>query len=71
MVIAFIPDMRIATECLECKEKVTIYIIREDWERWKAGEQIQDAFPYLSINDRELLVSRICETCFDRLFKEI
>jgi len=38
---------------------------------WKSGELIQDALSELGPEDRELLISRICSTCFDDLFKKI
>ena len=40
-----------------------------DYLDWKDGELIQNAFPYLSASERELLVSGICPTCWDKMFK--
>ena len=32
------------------------------------GALIQDAMPYLSADDRELLISGTCGACFDKMF---
>lgn len=34
-----------------------IDITQEQWNRWKAGELIQDVCPHLSVDDREYLIS--------------
>jgi redox-regulated HSP33 family molecular chaperone len=55
-------------KCQFCKK---VYIIKarpEQIEAWKAGALIQNVMPYLSDNDRELLISGTCEPCFDKLF---
>jgi hypothetical protein len=43
-------------------------VSNHDLKRWEGGELIQDAMPYLSAGERELLISGICETCFDKIF---
>jgi hypothetical protein len=40
----------------------------KDVEVWKAGELIQRALPYLTTNERELLISGICPPCWDSTF---
>lgn len=37
-------------------------------ENWKSGMLIQRAFPNLSAEDREFLISGICPTCWSKLF---
>jgi hypothetical protein len=39
-----------------------------DFEAWKGGKPIQDAFPYLAPSLREILMTGICGECFDKLF---
>ena len=56
--------------CSRCKQPQTIYVYKEDWDAWLGGKVIQEAFPYLSADERELLISGICGTCFDNMFKE-
>lgn len=31
---------------------------------------VQDIFPYLSANEREMLISQVCGSCFSDLMKE-
>ena len=40
------------------------------YERWQSGELIQNVFPELSVNEREMLISSVCGTCFDSLGEE-
>ena len=42
----------------------------DDYYRWKRGAMIQDAFPYLTPEDRELLVSATCNDCWKAMFGE-
>ena len=39
-----------------------------DLDAWQNGTLIQDAMPYLSADDREILISGICGECFDNMF---
>ena len=39
-------------------------------ERWQAGELIQDAFPHMSIDDREIMISGTHPECWNKLFGE-
>lgn len=59
----------IKVTCFKCKKEYTINVTEDDYLNWKEGGMlVQDAFPYLSANERELLMSRICGTCFDKMF---
>lgn len=39
-------------------------------EKYKAGAMIQDAFPFLSADEREFLISGMTPTEFDAMFRE-
>lgn len=54
--------------CTMCKEVQIIKVNLMDVERWKAGELIQRAMPYLNADQRELLISGTCSACFEKLF---
>jgi hypothetical protein len=41
---------------------------RELVNRWQGGENIQQVFPDMSAEDRELLISGIHPVCWDQLF---
>ena len=39
-----------------------------DFCAWQNGTLAQDAFPYLSADEREMLISGICPDCWDKMF---
>jgi hypothetical protein len=43
---------------------------RKAVESWQAGEIIQVAFPDMSIDDREILISGTHPACWNKLFPE-
>ncbi len=56
--------------CNLCDDTKELIIYEEDYQRFQAGTKVQLAFPYLSADDRELLISGTCGECFDKLFGE-
>jgi hypothetical protein len=40
----------------------------KDYLDWQNGVLAQVAFPYLSANEREALISGICPTCWEKMF---
>ena len=55
-------------KCIKCDEAKQLEIYPDDLRRWKEGELIQNAIPYLNSSQRELLISGICGECFDKIF---
>lgn len=47
-----------------------ITVFGEDLHEYHNGKHIQAAFPYLSADDRELLMSGICKPCFEDMINE-
>lgn len=60
---------KIAIECKcdVCKNLKIIMLAPNEYYRIKHGENIQDVLPHISIDDRELLISSICGSCFDKI----
>jgi len=57
--------------CKVCKTRYNVTVDAADLIVYKQGNTlIQDAFPYLTQGGRELIISQICEPCFDRMFSE-
>ena len=55
--------------CNVCDTEYRLNVMEEDYLRWQEGKTlIQDAFPYLSIGDRELMISGICAKCWEDMF---
>lgn len=62
--------MKIQKQCKMCRKLYTLEVSNVGYEMMLAGAHIQDAFPELSLDDRELLISGICGKCFDDIFAE-
>ena len=58
----------ITTICPFCGESHVVEVVAEDYADWKNGKLIQDAMPYLTADEREMLISGICPTCWDNMF---
>lgn len=56
--------------CAYCEEISQFEVDTNDLKAWKEGMLIQTAFPYLSDSQREMLMTRTCEKCWDKLWKE-
>lgn len=55
-------------QCNCCGDIHTLNFEKEDFIEWKNGKLIQNAMPYLSAEQRELLISKTCPICWDRMF---
>ena len=58
----------ITKTCWQCHETFHLTVTCDQWDQWHAGALIQDAFPHLSADDREILISGTCGACFDKMF---
>ena len=54
--------------CMKCNNVIIIKANPEDMQEWKNGAHIQNAMPYLTADERELMISKICGPCFDKMF---
>lgn len=64
-------EVTIVTECPICHHANEVMVNEEDYFAWAFdGELVQSAFPYLSADEREMLVSGICPTCWDKMFPD-
>ena len=61
-------EIMIYVKCRACEQPHHIGVPAEDVEKWKYGAHVHVAFPYLDAGTRELLISGICERCFDTMF---
>lgn len=60
----------VCKKCTICGKKVCMKINPVDLAAWKRGTLIQDAMPYLSDGEREILISKTCGECWDAMFGE-
>ena len=62
-------DTVLEVKCRECAAKYALFVKMSDYIKWKYKQGfIQDLLPYLTNNERELLISKTCGDCFDRIF---
>jgi len=62
-------NMMVDVPCFTCGFNYTLWYNGDDMLEWLKGEQfIQDAMPYLTSGERELLLSNTCDSCFDKMF---
>lgn len=58
----------IKVDCRECGNSYSLSVNPKDFADWKNGKYIQDAMPYLTPAQRELLMSGICGKCWHKMF---
>lgn len=79
--VDLLKDVRVVTngtecsvwiKCPMCKEEHAVAMRFDEWRggrsMWERGAYIQDAFPRLSPEDREILISGTCPKCWDKIF---
>ena len=60
----------IPAPCRMCNEIYAVEVEAVGYQQWRAGELIQNALPTLSAEERELLISKTCDDCWNKLFPE-
>ena len=61
-------EVCVITRCPFCGRANEVEVNDIDYLDWQDGEFVQNAFPYLSADEREMLISGICPTCWDKTF---
>lgn len=59
----------ITKECPFCKELHSVTVPDEGLEKYRMGAYVQVAFPDLSADEREILISGTCGPCWDTYMK--
>jgi hypothetical protein len=55
--------------CLICTEVGRVEVEESDFYKWKKDTLIQDAFPYLDDNQREMLMTGTHSQCWDEMME--
>lgn len=63
-------DETIVVVCRLCRRHYDLLVNMGDVRSWMDGTYIQDAMPYLSAGERELLISHTCDDCWKVLYPE-
>jgi hypothetical protein len=64
-------EITIVTRCPICGHANFVEVNEADYWDWQDGTLVQDAFPYLSADEREMLISGICPTCWANTFGDL
>lgn len=56
--------VEILTICTDCRAEHVLAVSLPDYQRYCSGAAVQHAFPTMSADDRERLVSGLCPTCW-------
>tara|TARA_B100000287_G_scaffold197385_1_gene186497 strand:+ start:268 stop:498 length:231 start_codon:yes stop_codon:yes gene_type:complete len=64
------PMVSKSVECRLCGAVESIVMPVSSFLAWQGGEFIQDAMPFLSSSQREMLISQTCDDCWTNLFGE-
>lgn len=56
--------------CFSCATTSVVVLDRAAFEAWQSGTFVQVAFPHLSAEDRELLISGTHPACWDAMFAD-
>ncbi len=62
--------MKINAQCRMCGAEEELEVSEAQLQAWQDGALIQKAMPHLTKDQRELLITGTCGTCFDRMFEE-
>lgn len=64
----------LVTKCMVCIEHQEVFLpitegeLTKLWLRWLNGESIQNVFHFLDCDNREILISQICGSCYDAMY---
>ena len=61
--------MTVKIPCVRCHEVYELKLDIRKYNKWRqGGGNIQDIFPEMPPEQRELLISQICHKCWDYMF---
>lgn len=68
MEYVIIKNVGIKNTCPLCGKITYVAVNGDDYEKWQHGTLVQRAFPYLSADEREVLITGMCYECQDDVF---
>lgn len=61
------PNVLIRRECPFCEKTHILIVPAEGWTAYNNGVLIQDAFPNMTADEREFILTGICPECWDSM----
>lgn len=62
--------LEINLKCQYCAKQVKLEVHQDDLKSWQNGALIQTVLGYLTSEQREMLQTRTCDECWDKMYKE-
>lgn len=63
--------MELELECVLCKDSVLLNVDRDGFYQWRdGGVHIQNALPNNTPEEREMMISRTCDACWQAIIPE-
>jgi len=62
--------IQFTVKCRRCGIDHVFNVKEDSYKAYMNGACVQDAFPELSPEYREILISGLCDNCFDRIFQD-
>ena len=63
-------DYNLDLTCAHCGQLFIINVNKKDFNKYINHEKyIQDALPYLTAGERELILSKTCNDCYNKMFE--
>lgn len=62
--------VRFWRRCVFCQTEHEFTVDFDDYRRWQGGAYIQEVWPDKAVDERELMVSGTCASCWDAAFLE-
>ena len=67
--------IKVTEQCMCCGAVVPLLVYEEDYNEFKytprnQRRNVQDIFPYLTNEDREMFLSHTCPTCWNDMFPD-
>lgn len=61
---------KVEVRCPMCGKSYTVIVPHDGFIAWRNGGRIQDCLPTLSNEERESLMTGICDDCWERMYGE-
>jgi len=56
--------------CMRCRQKSQVTVDADALKRWQSGELVQRAFPLMTPDERELLITGTHPECWRAMFRD-
>lgn len=67
---SIVNQVTLKNTCIHCRENNEIILNANDLAKWRNGELIQNVFPNLDYQQRELIQTGIHPKCWDDMFPQ-